>query len=340
MKTKSTASIAKPGHTPATARETTRAATRRWLPVAGVFMAGIALAAWLASQSFTGKTGGKAADGEAPRGSSASSTSHQAAATLSGTTPPLQHSTSSLPELLQKLATARTPTEKRAIADALIALNTEEALQAWGKALLAETDPAARRAMLEALDTLQGEAAVEMITQLVELSADPDIIQATHRTLSRMATPDTIAYLSEMHAAAASDPVRQQRMLDVLAAIRNPAAVPGLIRLAHQPDLGSELTGQAFSSLGKIGDPASLLAMSSAFDTLSPENFAQRQQVLQAISSIQNPASSAMLADLATNGPQPLIASAAAEAMKNLPARTLATPDASAMPTAQELIAK
>jgi hypothetical protein len=104
--------------------------------------------------------------------------------------------------------------------------------------------------------------------------------------------------------------------------------------------LGSELTGQAFSSLGKIGDPASLLAMSSAFDTLSPENFAQRQQVLQAISSIQNPASSAMLADLATNGPQPLIASAAAEAMKNLPAHTLATPDASAMPTAQELIAK
>jgi len=327
-----------------TSREKTPAAApRRWLPVTGLLMAGVTAAVCLLSRPQSEQSPENSAEGEVRHGLSASQKAAPAVLSPISTHSQFQRTPSaplSLTTLVQKLASARTPTEKRAISDALIALNTEEALQAWGKALLAETDPAARRAMLEALDTLQGEAAVEMITQLVELSADPDIIQATHRTLSRMATPDTIAYLSEMHAAAASDPVRQQRVLDVLAAIRNPAAVPGLIRLAHQPDLGSELTGQAFSSLGKIGDTASLLAMSNAFDTLPPEYFAQRQQVLQAISSIQNPASRAMLADLAANSHQPLIAAAAADAVKNLPAHSLADPDASAMPSAQELIAK
>lgn len=239
-------------------------------------------------------------------------------------------------EPLSSFSEARTAAEKGALADALIGQGTEAAIQEWGRALLAETDPDCQRAMLDSLDTLNGEAAIEMITQLVEISEDPAVILAVTRALSRLATPDTIEYLSEIYARATENPECQQRVLDVLGSIRNPAAVAGLVMVANQPELGHQFTGQAFESLGKIGDPASLLAMRSAFDTLSPENFAQRQQVLQAISSIQNPASSAMLADLATNSLQPLIASAAAEAMKNLHAHTSANPDASA----QELIAK
>ncbi|MBL9132151.1 MAG: HEAT repeat domain-containing protein [Verrucomicrobiaceae bacterium] len=339
MKTKSTPPLTKPGTPRAGALRENGRAARRWLPVAGLFMAGITLAAWLASQALAGKAKENTVDGEARRGSSPASASHQTAAPLPTTTPTLQHSTSPLPELLQKLAAAHTAADKRALADTLIALGTEEALQAWGKALLAETDPAARRAMLEALDTLNGEAAVEMITQLIELSDAPEIVEAVTRTLSRMANPETVAYLAELHAS--GDPALQQRVLGVLGSISNPTAVPGLIRLAHQPALGTELTGQAFTSLGKIGDSASLLAMSSAYDTILPENFAQRQQILQSIATIRNPASRAMLEDLAANSTQPLIAATATDALRNLPAATSPlVGDASAMPSPQELIAK
>lgn len=341
MKTTSTSTSAQSGRAKAApARETARAASWRWLPVAGVFVAGIALAAWLATQGIAGKKDGHPAGVEA---SSIAKVVPQTAATL--TTPastPLPSTSfpSSLSSLLQSLATVRTAAEKRALSDALIAHGSDEALQAWGKALLAETDPAARRAMLEALDTLHGEAAVEMITQLIELSDDPDITQAVTRTLGRMANAATIEYLTEIHTAAAADPARQQRVLGVLGAISNPAAVPGLIRLAHQPALGTELTGQAFNSLGKIGDSASLLAMSSAYESLQPENFAQRQQVLQAISTIRNPGSRAMLEDLAANSQQPLVAAAAADALRNLPDTDSTASDAQSMPSAQELVAK
>lgn len=237
-----------------------------------------------------------------------------------------------LPELRLKLAdpVALTLEDKRAVADALIDLGTEEALQAWGQALLAEKDPSARAAMLEALDMLTGELAVEMITQLVAISDAPEILDAVARTLSRMANRETVKYLTEIHAAAAPGDDTQERVLRVLGTITNPTAIPGLIEVALQPALGADLTGQAFKSLGTIGNPDALDALTKAYDALSPDDFAQRRQVLDAIATIRNPDSSVILQSLAEHNHQPLIAGAAEDAlnlMKSSLAADLSPPD-------------
>ncbi len=333
--------------------KTTRADSLRWFQVSGLVMAGLGMCAYLGYSLSSAPEGITQSEEKAERRGHLThqfvTSAHNSAtcsnqANLSSTI----HSshTFKLSELVQKLAIANTPEEKRAIADALIALGSEEALRAWGEALLKETDPAIRAAMLEALDNLNGEAAVEMLTQLVALSDAPEILDAVSRTLARMANPETIRYLAEIHAAAVPGDAQQARVLRILGAISNPAAVPGLIHIAHQPALGAEVTGQAFNSLGKIGDPASLIAMTSAFNTLTPEDFAQRQQIVQSIAAITNPASLAMLEDLALNNPQPLIASAAADALKTLPqalpiqSNQYVIPDIAALPPPQDLIAK
>jgi HEAT repeat protein len=222
-------------------------------------------------------------------------------------------------EPLSRFAETRTAAEKRALADALIGRGTEAAIQEWGRALLAETDPDCQRAMLECLDTLNSEAAIEMITQLVEISEDPVVTLAVTRALSRLATPDTVEYLSEIYARATENPACQQRVLDVIGSIRNPAAVAGLVMVANQPELGNAFTSQAFDSLGKIGDPTCLLAMMSAYQTLLPEHFVQRHQALHAIASIQNPDSISLLQELAANATMPAIAVVAADALQNMP---------------------
>jgi len=221
-------------------------------------------------------------------------------------------------EPLSSFSEARTASEKRALADALIGQGTEAAIQEWGRALLAETDPDCQRAMLESLDTLNGEAAIEMITQLVEISEDPVVTLAVTRALSRLATPDTVEYLSEIYARATENPACQQRVLDVVGSIRNPAAVAGLVMVANQPELGSAFTSQAFAGLGRIGDPTCLLAISSAYQTLAPEHFVQRHQALHAIASIQNPDSLSLLQELAANATMPAIAVVAADALQNM----------------------
>ena len=249
----------------------------------------------------------------------------------------------SLDLLRAELAAAETPEAKRAASDALIALNSEVALSAWGEALLQEKDPAARKAMMEALDSLNGEAAVEMITQLIELSGEPEVFEGVARTLSRMATADTAKYLAEIHHQATPGDARQERALRMLGSISNPASVPGLIQVAHQPVWGADVTGQAAVSLGKIGNPAAVTALAGAFDTLAPEHFAQRQQVLAAISGTTNQESRTLLSDLAAHSHQPLVAAAARDALKNLPppsAEEPATADAASVPAASELLGK
>lgn len=226
--------------------------------------------------------------------------------------------TSSLEDAVRRLNSAVSPEAKRAAADALIAMNTEEALSAWGRALLAEQDPAKRSAMMEALDNLNGELAVEMVTQLIELSDAPEVFEGVARALSRMATAETPKYLAEIASRAAAGDSSRDRALRMLGAVENSAAVPGLIHVAHQPALGADLTGQAFLSLGRIGDGAALTALAAAFDSLDPENFVQRQQAIAAIQSVTNPRSRPMLEDLAANSQQPLVATAAAEALKHL----------------------
>lgn len=249
----------------------------------------------------------------------------------------------SLEEARRSLDTASNVEAKRAAADALIALGTEEALSAWGLALLAESDPAKRAAMMDALDNLNGELAVEMVTQLIELSDAPEVFEGVARTLSRMATPETPKYLVEIASSSTPQDGRRERALRMLGAIENPAAVPGLIQVAHQPALGIDVTGQASVSLGKIGDLAAVTALAGAFDTLSPDDFAQRQQLLAALGAVTNPESRALLTDLAANSPQPLVAAAAADALKNLPpaaAEEAVHTDAPSLPVAGELLGK
>lgn len=250
--------------------------------------------------------------------------------------------TSSLEDTVRRLSSAASPEAKRAAADALIAMNTEEALSAWGRALLAEQDPAKRSAMMEALDNLNGELAVEMVTQLIDLSDAPEVFEGVARVLSRMATAETPKYLAEISTrAAAGNPIRD-RALRMLGAIENPAAVPGLVHVAHQPALGPDLTGPAFLSLGRIGDAAALTALTAAFDSLDPENFVQRQQAIAAIEAVTNPRSRAMLEDLAVNSPQPLVATAAAEALKHLSPADFADAEEAVLdiPVPGELVAK
>lgn len=213
----------------------------------------------------------------------------------------------------------QTAVEKGRLADALIDTGAEAALQAWGQAVLAEGDPAAIRAMMGALDNLNGDAGLEIIMQLIELSDRPEVFDGLARTISRMAGPETPQYLAEMHAAPEVVAGQGDRVLRLLGAISNPEAVPGLARLLYQPDFGPDVTGQAALSLGKIGNSASVIALAGAFTALPAEMFAQRQQILEALARIANPESSTILADLAANSLQPLIAAAARDSLQRLP---------------------
>jgi thioredoxin-like negative regulator of GroEL len=237
---------------------------------------------------------------------------------------------------------ARTADEKGRVADELVKIGTPASLQTWGQAVLSETDPEAIQAMMSALDNLNGEDNLEIVTQLVELSAGPEVFDGLARTLSRMANSDTAQYLAEIHAAPAVTPGQQERALRLLGAIANPEAVPGLAALLYQPDFGPAVTGQTAESLSKIGNPASVIALAGAVQTLPPEQFAQRQQALDALASTANPESAALLADLAANSPHPLIAAAARDALERLPARdtTAAPPPQTWLPSPEHLVGK
>lgn len=252
-----------------------------------------------------------------------------------------QNSRQSVETLRAHLALARSPAEKGMASCALIKTGTDEALQAWGEAVLGETDPAAIRSMMSALDNLDGEMGLQIITQLVELSDRPEIFDGLARTLSRMASSDTPQYLAELHQGPEAAAGQHDRALRLLGAIANPEAVPGLAGLLYQPDFGTDVSKQAAVSLGKIGNPASVIALAAAFNTLAPENFAQRHQTLEALASVSNPESATLLADLAANSPQPLIVGAAQDALQRLSAKDAATAESGTwLPSPDYLVGK
>lgn len=241
---------------------------------------------------------------------------HESVAEVIGSDP---NSRPSVEALRARLASARSAAEKGTAASALIKSGADAALQAWGEAVIAETDPSTIRAMMSALDNLNGEIGLQIITQLVELSDRPEVFDGLARTLSRMATTDTPQYLAELHKGPDVPVGQQERTLRLLGAIANPEAVPGLAGLLYQPDFGADVTKKASVSLGKIGNPASVIALAAAFNALPPEHFAQRQQTLEALASVSNPESATLLTDLAANSPQPLVATAAQEALRRFP---------------------
>ncbi len=227
----------------------------------------------------------------------------------------------------ERTALAKEAAQKGAVAEALVKIGSAEALRSWGKAVLQETDPENIRAMMAALDNLNGEAGLEIVTELVELSDRPEVFDGLARTLSRMANSDTPQHLAELSTQPEVVAGQHERALLLLAGISNAEAVPGLARLLHQPDFGTDVSGQASIGLGKIGNPAAVIALAAAFNSLPEERFAARQQAIQALASISNPESAALLSDLAANSTQPLIASAAKDALEKIPAAKIAAAD-------------
>lgn len=198
----------------------------------------------------------------------------------------------------------------RAIARDMILSNSEENLRVWAELLLAEKDPVRRAALLEALDVLSGEGSIEMITQLISLTDAADVNAALARTLSRTANPDTLQHLTEIYAESMPGSRQRERVLELIAGVTNPYAIPGLVNVAGNPSLDKEITQRAITSLSKIGDESALEGLVKTYESWPPDSL-QRKDILRGIAYSYNDKSRPYLENLAASNPNPEIVTAA-----------------------------
>lgn len=217
----------------------------------------------------------------------------------------------------QRFMQARDVEALRAIARDMILSNSEANLRVWAELLLAERDPARRAALLEALDVLSDEGSIEMITQLISLTDEGDVNAALARTLSRAANPDTLQHLTEIYAESMPGSRQRERVLELIAGVTNPYAIPGLVNVAGNPSLDKEITERAITSLSKIGDESALEGLVKTYESW-PSDSLQRKDVLKGIASSYNDHSRPYLENLAASSPVPEIVIAAKKALKNL----------------------
>lgn len=225
---------------------------------------------------------------------------------------------SGVAEIIRRLASATSVGEKTLLCDALVQIGTDEAMQAFANAVLAEKDPTAREAMAAALDTTSTTAALELATSFLSITNDPAVLGAVNRTIGRMGNGDTVQFLTELYAENEAVAGQRQSVLTALGSLRNPQVVPALGTVVSQSPV-AEISQAGALSLAKIGTADALTSLVEAFGQLPESRNVERETVIQQIAAVRNPESANLLASLASTSTDLLIQHAAGEALKLLP---------------------
>lgn len=202
-----------------------------------------------------------------------------------------------LPALTEALGNARNAEHARLLASALARIGTGDAVDAIWHAALGQPDPKMRDATLEACDTLTNPEGISLLASALASTSDPAFVQAATRTLGRAATVDAVDFLAELYAEQPGLIEQRSQLVTAMRLIANPSAIPALSDLARRTDM-PEMATAAASSLAKMGNATSALALRDAYEALPAGHVtadALRQSLLDAFINLNLTADNAPL---------------------------------------------
>ncbi len=188
--------------------------------------------------------------------------------------PHIQKADRKLSDITTELKAATLRTLKATLCDELIALGTDEAMQAWSDAVHAEPDSMTRLHMAAALDALSTDNGLELVTSALAFATDETVLDAVNRTLARSATADTIAHIVELATGSELRPGQQQRGLAALEQITNAYATEGLAQAALNPN--PDVRRAAAASLAGMDSPEAAQALLHVLAQLPAEALIER----------------------------------------------------------------
>lgn len=188
--------------------------------------------------------------------------------------PLIQKTNRSISDITTELKAATLRTQKASLCDELIALGTDEAMQAWSDAIHAEPDSMTRLHMVAALDALSTDNGLELVASALAFATDETVLEAVNRTISRSADPDTIAHIVELATGSELRPGQQQRALTALEQITNAYATEGLAQAALNPN--PEVRRAAATSLAQMDSPEAAQALLNVLAQLPSEALIER----------------------------------------------------------------
>lgn len=123
------------------------------------------------------------------------------------------------------------PGERLLACQKLALSGTAEAMQVLFETIVEEPDPSTQAQLIKALDLLTNEEGIEAITSISIATDQTLLLQAVEDCLSRCATAETVAYLSELHQAHEDDSPVAGRIRSMLEGTHTSRAIPALAGL-------------------------------------------------------------------------------------------------------------
>ncbi|WP_395753283.1 HEAT repeat domain-containing protein [Prosthecobacter sp.] len=216
------------------------------------------------------------------------------------------------------LRSAKGVPAKTVLAATLVRMGSSEAVNQLVLSLVNITSPQERSAVLDQLDAVQNSLGLETLTSSLSVVSDPSLRSSLSGVVARLATDDTVQFLTELYREPPSIPEQPQSVLSALGGISNPSAIGALSDLVRDaPEL--PLQYAAVQSLARIGTPEALDGVLGAAFRVGDTNPDYRQAVLAALQSVSNPQAAGWLAQhSATPGlPEDIVASLS-QAMQGL----------------------
>jgi HEAT repeat protein len=216
------------------------------------------------------------------------------------------------------LRSAKGVPAKTVLSAALVRIGSSEAVNQLVLSLVQITGPRERAAVLSQLDSVQNNLGLETLTSALSVVSDSAIRSGLSSVVSRLATDDTVQFLTELYREQPSIPEQPQSVLSALGGISNPAATNALNELVRDaPEL--PLQYAAVQSLARIGTPEALDGVLSAAFRVGDTNPDYRQAVLTALQKVSNPQAASWLAQHSATAELPEdIAAALNQAMRGL----------------------
>ncbi|WP_395736160.1 HEAT repeat domain-containing protein [Prosthecobacter sp.] len=216
------------------------------------------------------------------------------------------------------LRSAKGVPAKTVLSAALVRLGSSEAVNQLVLSLVKITSPQERAAVLSQLDAVQSSLGLETLTSSLSVVSDATVRSGISGVVSRLATDDTVQFLTELYREPPSIPEQPQSVLSALGGISNPSAIGSLSDLVRDaPEL--PLQYAAVQSLARIGTPEALDGVLGAAFRVGDTNPDYRQAVLTALQNVSNPQAAGWLAQhSATPGLPADIVASLSQAMQGL----------------------
>jgi HEAT repeat protein len=201
---------------------------------------------------------------------------------------------SAVDELGSAMQSASSLPAKTAVAQALALIGTSEAVDQLVPGLLSIPDPAQRAIATQALDSLSDPIGLETLTSALATSDDPILLHSINAAISRMATGDTVQFLTELYRAQPQIPSQPDGVAAALSTITSPDATDALRQIVST---APELTLQtaAANSLALTGTADALEGLVGGLFRVGDTNPSYRQTLLTLLANVSNPESASWL---------------------------------------------